>query len=437
MSAPPPTVRLPESATHAGVAWCGVVTMLFGVTALNFWSPWTDIAYIALTVMACTALGIFVPDLLWRHIYRRALVAPAATQHAGPRWPRVFTKLVGLAGSIGFIALLYWIFPEYRGSPSFYVHYWTALRVLLPAWGVLALPYLYWVDGRLAAPEDALWQYGRALLLRWRGLSTRVVGQHLLGWLVKGYFLPLMFTYFCDNLNQLLHYDLTRLHGFGGIYDWAYFTLYFIDVSLVSMTYLMSLKLTDTHIRSTEQTALGWAVALVCYQPFWSLIGGQYLAYDTGRAWGNWLHALPWAYELWGSLILGLVVIYVWATIAFGGRFSNLTHRGIITGGPYRYTKHPAYLAKNLSWWMISMPFMVGTGVLESIRHCLLLLLLNGIYYLRAKTEERHLSIDPDYRQYALWIEHHGLLRWLDRLPLVGALARWRPRFSGFEMQWS
>ncbi|HXN10103.1 MAG TPA: hypothetical protein VN859_02615, partial [Steroidobacteraceae bacterium] len=183
MSAPPPTVRLPESATHAGVAWCGVVTMLFGVTALNFWSPWKDIAYIALTVMACTALGIFVPDLLWRHIYRRALVAPAATQHAGPRWPRVFTKLVGLAGSIGFIALLYWIFPEYRGSPSFYVHYWTALRVLLPAWGVLALPYLYWVDGRLAAPEDALWQYGRALLLRWRGLSTRVVGQHLLGWL--------------------------------------------------------------------------------------------------------------------------------------------------------------------------------------------------------------------------------------------------------------
>jgi hypothetical protein len=33
---------------------------------------------------------------------------------------------------------------------------------------------------------------------------------------------------------------------------------------------------------------------------------------------------------------------------------------------------------------MISMPFMVGTGVTETIRHCLLLLLLNGIYYLRA-----------------------------------------------------
>ncbi len=430
-------MRLPESATHAGVAWCGVTTMLLGVTVLNFWSPWSDIAYIALTVMACTALGVFVPDLLWQRIDRRALVAPpAAAPCAASRWPRVFTKLIGLLGSVGFIALLYWMFPEYRGSPSFYVHYWTALRVLLPAWGLLALPYLYWVDSRLAAPEDALWQYGRALLLKWQGLSVHVIGQHLLGWLVKGYFLPLMFTYFCDNLNQLLHYDLKRIQGFGGVYDWAYFTLYFVDVSLVSMTYLISLKLTDTHIRSTEPTALGWTVALVCYQPLWSLIGGQYLAYDTGRAWGSWLHGVPWAYDAWGSLILLLVIVYVWATVAFGGRFSNLTHRGIITNGPYRFTKHPAYLAKNLSWWMISMPFMLSTGIAESLRHCLLLLILNGIYYLRAKTEERHLSLDPVYRQYALWIERHGLLRWLDRLPLIGTLARWRPRFGGPHTQW-
>jgi protein-S-isoprenylcysteine O-methyltransferase Ste14 len=409
--------------------------MLLGVTVLNFWSPWSDIAYLALTVMACTALGIFVPDLLWQRIYRRALVGlrPAALhageyagERDGSRWPRVLTKGVGLVGSMGFVALLYWMFPEYRARPSFYAHYWTALRVLLPVWGLLALPYLYWVDARLAAPEDALWQYGRALLLQWQGLSAHAIGQHLLGWLVKGYFLPLMFTYFCDNLGQLLHYDLHRIRGFGGVYDWAYFTLYFVDVSLVSMTYLMSLRLTDTHIRSTDQTALGWSTALVCYQPFWSLIGGQYLAYDPGRGWGEWLNAAPWAYDLWGSAILLLVVLYVWATIAFGGRFSNLTHRGIITNGPYRYTKHPAYFAKNLSWWLISVPFLGGNAV-EALRHCLLLLGLNGIYYLRAKTEERHLSHDPVYRQYAQWIERHGVLRGLDQLPLIGALARWRP----------
>jgi protein-S-isoprenylcysteine O-methyltransferase Ste14 len=271
------------------------------------------------------------------------------------------------------------------------------------------------------------------LLGRWRGLDLALVGQQLLGWLVKGFFLPLMFTYFCDNLNKLLHYDLKLLHSFQGLYDWAYFFMYFIDVSLVSMTYLMALKATDTQIRSTEPSMFGWVIALVCYQPFWSLISRQYIDYDTGVSWGAWLGGVPWLYGVWACLILLLVAVYVWATISFGARFSNLTHRGIITNGPYRYTKHPAYLAKNLSWWLISTPFILSGGVEATLRRCLLLGLLNVIYYLRAKTEERHLGLDPVYRRYSEWIEAHGLLRGLNRIPLIGALARWRPTFAGYK----
>jgi protein-S-isoprenylcysteine O-methyltransferase Ste14 len=198
------------------------------------------------------------------------------------------------------------------------------------------------------------------------------------------------------------------------------------------MTYAMSLRATDTHIRSTEPTAVGWLVALICYQPFWSLIGRQYLDYDTAPPWGARFAAIPWLYTLWGCVILGLVAVYAWATIAFGARFSNLTHRGIITVGPYRFTKHPAYLAKNLSWWLISVPFVVDADLAQTIRRCTLLLLLNSIYYLRAKTEERHLSLDPVYVQYARWIEHHGLLRFLDRIPVVGTVVKWRPVFAAY-----
>ncbi len=427
MSAPDPD-RCPPSATHAAVAWSGVLALLLAVSALNFWGGTHDIAVLALLVMAASAAGIFLPDLLWQRVARRTLGPVAA---ASVNWSRVWTKAVGLAGSVGCIALLYWLFPEYRARGGFYQHYWDALAIVLPVWAVLALPYLAYVDRRLAAPEDGLWQFGRLLLLHWQGLSGAVLGQHLLGWLVKGFFLPLMFTYFCDNLGQLLNYDLGRITGFRGFYDWAYFTLYFIDVALVSMTYLMSLKLTDTQIRSTEPSALGWVAALLCYQPFWSLIGAQYLAYDSAREWTAWMAALPWLAVAWGTLILVLVAIYVWATIAFGARFSNLTHRGIITNGPYRYSRHPAYFAKNLSWWLISMPFMLGTSALDSLRHCLLLLLLNGIYFLRAKTEERHLARDPRYRDYAAWIEAHGALRWLQRIPGIGALCRWQLRGSG------
>jgi protein-S-isoprenylcysteine O-methyltransferase Ste14 len=414
---------LPVSATHGVVAWSGVGAMLLAVTILNFRVPTPQIAYQALIVMAAAALGIFVPDLLWQKVQRRTLAAPAQGS-----WSRTLTKYLGLIGSVGSIALLYWLFPEYAAK-GFYGNYWMALRLLLPLWAAFALPYLYWVDCRLPEPRDALWQMGRLLLFQWRDVSGPIIGQHLLGWLVKGFFLPLMFTYFCGNLDKLLHYDLKLLRGFGGYFDWAYFTLYFIDVALVSMTYLMSLKLTDTHIRSAEPTAFGWLVALVCYEPFWSLIGRQYLAYDSGPGWGFWLGGMPALYALWGSLILAMVVIYVWSTIAFGARFSNLTHRGIITNGPYRYTKHPAYLAKNFSWWLISMPFMHSASGAQTLRGCALLGMLNTIYYLRAKTEERHLARDPIYEQYAQWIDAHGILRFLNRIPLLATAARWRPHF--------
>ncbi|HEY3732187.1 MAG TPA: isoprenylcysteine carboxylmethyltransferase family protein [Steroidobacteraceae bacterium] len=418
----------PTSATHAAVAWIGTLSMLASVAVLNFWPPFQQIAYLALIVMGCTALGVFIPDLLWQHVQRRVLkAAPAAVD-----WGRVGTKCVGLIGSVSFVALLYWVFPEYNQGDQFYGNYYQALQVLLPLWALLAVPYLFWVDRRIREPYDGLWQLGRALLGRWRGLSPWLIGQQLLGWLVKGYFLPLMFTYFCDNLNKLLHYDLTQLHQFQGVYDWAYFFLFFIDVSLVSMTYLMSLKATDTHIRSTEPSMLGWASALVCYQPFWSLISRQYIDYDTGQSWGVWFSPYPWLYDLWGCLILALVVVYVWATISFGARFSNLTHRGIITNGPYRYTKHPAYLSKNLSWWLISTPFMLTGGLDATVRRCVLLVALNLIYYIRAKTEERHLSLDPVYRGYADWIDEHGVLQFVNRMPLVGALARWRPVFAAY-----
>ncbi|MGH7241288.1 MAG: isoprenylcysteine carboxylmethyltransferase family protein, partial [Candidatus Saccharimonadales bacterium] len=203
---------------------------------------------------------------------------------------------------------------------------------------------------------------------------------------------------------------------FKSFYDFGYGFIFFTDVTLATMCYIVTLRLTDTHIRSPEPTLLGWAAALVCYEPFWSLLGGHYLAYDTGRPWGVWLWGHPLVYTLWGSVILLLLACYVSATITFGCRFSNITNRGILTNGPYRFTKHPAYVAKNLSWWLISVPFLTRGSAGETLRNCLLLLGVNGIYYLRAKTEEWHLSRDPVYVQYAQWINEHGLFSRMARL---------------------
>ena len=101
--------------------------------------------------------------------------------------------------------------------------------------------------------------------------------------------------------------------------------------------------------------------------------------------------------------------------MAFGCRFSNLTHRGILTNGPYRVTKHPAYIAKNLSWWLIWLPFMLEKDWYEVLRDVVMLAMVNGIYILRARTEEAHLSRDPDYVAYAAGMRRHGWFRWLGR----------------------
>jgi len=41
---------------------------------------------------------------------------------------------------------------------------------------------------------------------------------------------------------------------------------------------------------------------------------------------------------------------------------------------------------------------------------------VNLLYFMRAKTEERHLMNDPDYRAYAEWIEKNGLFARIGRV---------------------
>lgn len=405
----------PASATHGTVAAAGLSAFLLALAIIRTVRPFSgNVVHSALFVMGVTGGAIFLVDIIWQKVHQRPSTG-MDFGHNDPSWQRTLFKFAGLLGSLGFVALLYWLFPEYHAP--FYDNYYNMLQIVLPPWLLLALPYFFLIDRHMPKPHDGYWQMGQIVTLQWKRVDFREVRQHLTGWLIKGFFLPLMFTYMCSDLGMFITYDFIQLNNFRNWFDFLHNSLYFIDVGLVSMGYLLSMRLTDTHLRSAEPTMLGWAAALVCYEPFWSLIGRQYLSYETGYQWGAWLGNRPVWFGIWGTMILSLTAIYVWATVSFGARFSNLTHRGIITNGPYRWTKHPAYVAKNLSWWMISIPFLAQGSSAQTLRHCLLLLALNGIYLLRAKTEEWHLSKDPDYVSYARWIDSNGIFRWARSLP--------------------
>jgi protein-S-isoprenylcysteine O-methyltransferase Ste14 len=180
----------------------------------------------------------------------------------------------------------------------------------------------------------------------------------------------------------------------------AYDMIFAVDCGWALFGYATESRWIGNKTRSVEPTAFGWVVCLACYPPFNNVLGTylplengpQLIASENGHLW------------LRGAVVL-LFTIYAAATVSFGFRFSNLTNRGIVSRGPYKYVRHPAYLTKCTAWWLEHIPTM-------TITKAFFLTLLCGVYALRAWTEERHLSKDPDYLVYKKktpWILFPGI----------------------------
>jgi len=437
---PPPALEVPRSAAHFGLNLLALTGGLGVIMALLQWGAALDALvgplpqgmgsiasnYLLIALVGCgVVFAILGIGELWVYrIYRNASTGLAAKSLRAADPGRVAVRLFGLLLTLGVIALAYWLFPEYHGS--FYNPWWSFLLVLLGPVALLVVPYFIWTDKRLADPHDSYWHLGYLPYAVFAGKTDEIDGavlkSHFMGWTVKCFFLALMVVYLSGEVGSLHNAYLSFLADsnpwYGkSWYQFLYDLSYMVDLLFCVVGYTITLRLFDSHIRSTEPTAFGWLIALVCYQPFYSIIGSMYLHYDDNLYWDNWLGGLPWLRGLWAAVICALLFVYALSTVAFGLRFSNLTYRGIITSGPYRYTKHPAYLSKNLSWWLISIPFISYDSWTEAVRNSCLLGLLNLIYYLRARTEERHLGArDPDYVAYALWMEQHGIMRWAGRL---------------------
>src|SRR5262249_22690868 len=157
------------------------------------------------------------------------------------------------------------------------------------------------------------------------------------------YFLPLMFVYLTSTIADVLgdQFPVSQV-GFAAFYRFAWDLAFAVDLVFATIGYCLTLRLLDSHIRCPEPAMLGWVVTLACYQPFSDLIFGRYLAYnDDDLSWNTWLVDVPVLRVLWGSAVVFLLAIYAASTVTFGCRFSNLTNRGILTHGPYRWSKHP------------------------------------------------------------------------------------------------
>ena len=408
---------LPASCTSYGVSVIGFFCFLTVSLILRDFKGLSTTALIILS-LASMALPLVIIELAQRRVYTRESSGLNFDTRQAINWPRVSIKLFGFMMTFAIIAAVYWLIPEYHGT--FYAPFWQLLEVALPVFLLLSVPYFIIIDRYLSEPHDGYWHCGMALLGRGKQVDRQALIQYALGWLVKAFFIPVMYIMYLRSYQYFLGVDFAdTVSRPSSVYRFFYEFSFLVDLLFACVGYVLTLRLLDTHIRTTEPTVKGWLVALVCYEPFWTVIYGSYLAYDSDNfAWGRWLTESPVFYALWGATIIGFLAIYAASTMAFGLRFSNLTHRGILTNGPYRYCKHPAYVCKNISWWLIAVPFIAEGSAMDAVRDCVLLMGVNLIYYLRARTEERHLSWDPVYRHYATLMNEKSIFR---------GVAKWLP----------
>ncbi|TRD10516.1 DUF1295 domain-containing protein [Erythrobacter insulae] len=372
--------------------------------------------YAALASMLFTA----GPMAMWSLVVDRVHLRPST----GIDWslkrsvaevlPVSVVKIAGIWATFAVLAGLYALGRWYWDGS--YLFAMEVLSVAVVPLIVLAVPYIIWLDRFMVDPKDSTWHFG-AMLIGREEWDAEAIKKHWRAWIIKGFFGAFMISILPGGFAFVVEANLDLIARNPVELGMLLISLLFvIDVQIGTVGYLFTLRPLDAHIRSGNPFLAGWLAALLCYPPFvWGLIGNnsQVLSYESNVAsWGHWLagnEALLWAWAAW---LVFLTAMYAWATVAFGIRFSNLTYRGVLTNGPYRYTRHPAYLSKNLYWWCSVMPFLVTSGSpADVIRNTFFLLMVNAIYYWRARTEEAHLlGEDPKYREYYDWMEHNGLI---------------------------
>jgi protein-S-isoprenylcysteine O-methyltransferase Ste14 len=369
----------------------------------------------------------------------------SARKPAATIWQRATYRWTAITSVMAAMLVLYTQHPYYLGNQ--FAPFRSVYTPAFVLWLVLGLFYVKATLEKFKGTRYVVRDGGLHLILLAKAFSQKRFWKMavkprlrttLLSIVVKGFYLPLMVGFFSGHANGIAEAWLRHKHlpglkfvlakgypwqqaaswfsqmrtrlpdlipsggDFSGLFavgtwtradvSWglgvAYDITFFIDCGWALIGYGMESRWLGNKTRSVEPTWLGWAAALSCYPPYNNVLG-TYLPLENGKQWITGEDTQLWL----RGIIVALFFIYASATVSFGFKFSNLTNRGIISRGPYRLIRHPAYVTKCTAWWLEHMPTMTLTKAF-------FLSLLCGVYALRAWTEERHLSRDADYREY-------------------------------------
>lgn len=234
----------------------------------------------------------------------------------------------------------------------------------------------------------------------------------LLAWIVKLFFAPLMVFWLLSQIFTIINniylsyndiyilkenfYLFFNKHLFWNLM-WI---ILFVDLLFFTIWYLIEIPFLKNKIRSVEPTFFWWFIVLICYPPFNSHTSDIIWWYssDFPKFTNEYIHIIL------NSLIIISMSIYSRASISLWFKASNLTNRWIVKKWPYKYIRHPAYISKNIAWWIGWMPLLFWNLIKWQYKEFFIVIISlsirSYIYYLRAITEENHLSLDIDYINY-------------------------------------
>ena len=414
----------PASAVSTAVGLSGLLGLVLAVgvarnfgnigAALGFsgWPALADGPYSAMVALVFCGL----PMVLWSLLVDKVHLRPSTGIDWSLKRPVAdvldtsVVKIAGLWATWAVIAAIYALCRWYWAPPyDFSMAMFSAAAIPLI---IMSVPYVVWLDRYLVNPRDGSWHMGAWIAGRADWDKDEIL-HHLRAWAVKGFFLAFMISIVPGGFRDIVNMNFAEVATNPVWLANALITaMFLVDVQFATVGYMLTMKPLDAHIRTANPYLAGWVAALMCYPPFIMMNNGGPLDYHIGTSdWAHWFEGHTTLLWVWGALLVILTGIYAWATVAFGLRFSNLTHRGILTHGPYAFSKHPAYLSKNAYWWLATMPFLVTSGsTADMIRNSAILALVSGIYYWRARTEERHLMADPAYAEYAAWMQRNAMV---------------------------
>lgn len=358
----------------------------------------------------------------------------------------VFKHYLASAGVYGLILIFYELNPWFRGLLSVTLRHASGEQIgkqivsgmqvyyfLYVAYVALALPiYLLTRPAMLRESKNllivgALCRMPGVVLKHFRSIPTPPLAltekekQALMFLLVKLFYGPLMLN---SGFGEVIECQRLYLIPLGAeLVDWLdrgyimfYHGIFLVDSCLFFIGYHSEAGFLRNKLRYVETNLWHILVCIACYGPFNLVTGHFFGRSDSGDPYlaimGDYRSV--WTWVLRGAAVLCLLLL-ISSSASLFTRASNLTNRGIVTWGPFRYIRHPGYLGKNLFWLITLIPLFIPNTHLAEVEglrfswwnYCLTCICVIGgflgwgtLYFLRALTEERFLSRDPEYVAY-------------------------------------